>query len=416
MSTDDGPRTRRRARHALVATLAIQAYVALAATATSVLAPAIAPDFGVSPKLVGVFVGLVYVGSMTASLLSGGPIGRFGPIRVSQAAVLTSAAGLALLPAAAAWPALAALVAFAPVVIGLGYGPVTPASSQVLAHTAPPSRMALTFSIKQTGVPAGAALAGAMLPALALAGGWKAALLAVAALGLVVALAAQPVRADLDRGRDAAQPFSLAGVVGPLRQIFADRRLADLVVLSFFYSATQVCLISFVVVYLTEALGQSLVFAGIALSVTTLGGVAGRIVWGEVADRTRAPGGTLVALGVAAGLCSLATAAWPAGAPVWPLLLVLALFGATAIGWNGVMLSEVARLAPPGRAGAVTGASGFITFAGVVCGPPAFALLAGVTGSYRAGFVAVGLVSVATAVALLARSRAARSRAGRLWK
>ncbi|MCL4764114.1 MAG: MFS transporter, partial [Burkholderiales bacterium] len=113
-----------------------------------------------------------------------------------------------------------------------------------------------------------------------------------------------------------------------------------------------------------------------------------------------------------AGLCSLATAAWPAGAPVWPLLLVLALFGATAIGWNGVMLSEVARLAPPGRAGAVTGASGCITFAGVVCGPPAFALLAGVTGSYRAGFVAVGLVSVATAVGLRVRSRAARSRGG----
>ena len=32
-----------------------------------------------------------------------------------------------------------------------------------------------------------------------------------------------------------------------------------------------------------------------------------------------------------------------------PSILALALlFGATAIGWNGVQLSEVARLAPPG--------------------------------------------------------------------
>ena len=75
------------------------------------------------------------------------------------------------------------LLALAPLVIGLGYGPITPASSHVLARTAPPSRMALTFSIKQTGVPAGAALAGALLPALALRIGWRAAFVAVAALG-----------------------------------------------------------------------------------------------------------------------------------------------------------------------------------------------------------------------------------------
>ena len=52
------------------------------------------------------------------------------------------------------------------------------------------------------------------------------------------------------------------------------------------------------------------------------------------------------------------------------MLAARALFGATAIGWNGVQLAEVARLAPPGTAGEVTGATGFVTFAGVVIGPP----------------------------------------------
>ena len=72
-------------------------------------------------------------------------------------------------------------------------------------------------------------------------------------------------------------------------------------------------------------------------------------------------------------------------------------FGATAIGWNGVQLAEVARHAPAGQAGTVTGASGFVTFAGVVIGPPTFALLAAVTGSYRVGFVAFGSLSLAAA-------------------
>ena len=74
-----------------------------------------------------------------------------------------------------------------------------------------------------------------------------------------------------------------------------------------------------------------------------------------------------------------------------------ALFGATSIGWNGVQLAEVARQAPEGQAGAITGASGFITFAGVVLGPPLFALLASLSGSYRVAFIA-SIVSYAAGV------------------
>jgi hypothetical protein len=75
-------------------------------------------------------------------------------------------------------------------------------------------------------------------------------------------------------------------------------------------------------------------------------------------------------------------------------------FGATAIGWNGVQLSEVARIAPPGSAGKVTGATGFVTFAGVVFGPPSFALLSSLTGGYRAGFLAFAALSLAAGLTL----------------
>jgi MFS-type transporter involved in bile tolerance (Atg22 family) len=84
------------------------------------------------------------------------------------------------------------------------------------------------------------------------------------------------------------------------------------------------------------------------------------------------------------------------------MLAVCAVFGGTAIGWNGVQLSQVARHAPPGQAGSVTGAAGFITFTGVVVGPPLFALLAGATGSYRVGFAAFGTLSLACGAWLLA--------------
>ena len=161
--------TVRTARTALVATLAIQIYTSFAATATAVLAPEIAGAFGIDARWIGLFVGIVYAGAMLAGLASGGFIERFGSIRVSQGAVALCAA--ATLAIAATPQRLPEALVLAALVMGLGYGPITPASSQLLQRTAAPSRMALTFSIKQTGVPAGVALSGALLPGLTLAFG-----------------------------------------------------------------------------------------------------------------------------------------------------------------------------------------------------------------------------------------------------
>jgi len=393
----------RRAFVALAATTAIQIYVSLAATSTAVLAPAIAQAFAIAPKWIGVFVGLVYAGAMFSSLACGGFVDRFGAVRISQFGVLLSAAGTLMIALAPSY-ALALLIAAA-LLIGVGYGPITPASSHVLIRTAEPHRLALTFSIKQTGVPAGAALAGAVLPALALVVGWRIALLVAALAGLVVAAVAEKTHAMLDTelqtARHSARTFSLATVLQPLRIVVGSRTLAELAVVSFIYAGTQVCLTSFIVVYLTESLRWSLVGAGFVLTAATVGGVVGRIGWGLVADRVAPPRRVLGVIGVIAAICgvviTLATPAWSTAA----VAMVALIFGATAIGWNGVQLAEVARHAPEGAAGAVTGAAGFITFSGVVAGPPIFALLAASTGSYRVGFGVFAAMSGISGIVLL---------------
>ncbi|HEY3178378.1 MAG TPA: MFS transporter [Casimicrobiaceae bacterium] len=402
---------------ALAATTAIQIYVSLAATATAVLAPEIAQAFAIAPKWIGVFVGLVYAGAMFASLGCAGFIERFGAIRISQFGVLLSALG-ALMIALAPSHALVVLIAAA-LLIGVGYGPITPASSHVLIRTAEPHRLALTFSIKQTGVPAGAALAGAVLPALALFVGWRIALLITAFVGVAVAVIAQPTRAMLDEEVNAphrsGRAFSLATVLDPLRIVLASRTLAELAIVSFIYAGTQVCLTSFIVVYLTESLEWSLVGAGFALTAATVGGVVGRIGWGFVADRVAPPRRVLGVIGIIAATCGVvittATTAWSTAA----VIIVAVIFGATAIGWNGVQLAEVAHHAPKGQAGAVTGASGFITFSGVVAGPPVFALLAASTGSYRVGFGVFAVMSGLSGLALL-MPRLAGTLRPRKWK
>jgi len=397
----------RDAMVALTATLAIQMFTSLAATAPAVLAPALAQDLGITGTWIGVFVGLIYAGAMVSSLASGGFITRYGAIRVSQVCVLLCAIGIALV---ALLPATAvALLAGSALLLGIGYGPITPASSQVLARTTPPARMSLVFSIKQTGVPAGAALAGAVLPAFALVAGWRGALIFVAVLGLVVAAVAQAPRASLDRDRNRVAQFNVAALLAPLHIVARSRPLRELAFIAFAYASVQMCLTSFLVLYLHEVLNWSLIKAGLALTAATLGGVVGRIFWGAVADRGVPPRQVLTIIGLIAGICgsvlALASPAWE----IWLLLSVVALFGATAIGWNGVQLAELAREAPPGTAGAITGAAGFVTFAGVVVGPPLFALLAAIAASYRIGFLVFAVVSLIAAGVLSQRREHVRS-------
>ena len=61
--------------------------------------------------------------------------------------------------------------------------------------------------------------------------------------------------------------------------------------------------------------------------------------------------------------------------------------GATAVGWNGVMLAEAARIAPAGQVGGATAALNFAFAVTMLVAPPAFSGLVGLTGGYAAGFL-----------------------------
>lgn len=384
----------------LAITLAVQSMVSMALLTLPVMAPAVARELGVSTTLTGVYVALTYLAAMLASLASGAAVARLGAIRISQIGLLLCALGLVLCTV----PALPA-VALGALLIGLGYGPVTPASSHLLARTTPLHRMSLVFSVKQTGVPLGGMLAGALVPGSLLLVGWQGALLGVAALSLACAWLAQPLRERLDADRDPRRPLALGQLAQPVRLVLSQRALSLLALCSFFFSAIQVSLTTYLVTYLHEDLGFALVAAGLAMSVSQLAGVAGRIAWGWVADRFLGARRTLILLALLMVLGCLATAALSAAWSTGVLLAALALFGASAIGWNGVYLAEVARQAPAGMASMATGGTLAITFLGVVLGPAAFGALSGAAGSYRAGYAALALPALLCAALLLRQGR-----------
>ena len=385
--------------------LAVQTLVSMCALAVPAMAPAVAIATRLPLSAVGVFSGALYVGAMLAAINVGGPVVRWGSVRVAQLCLLIAACG-ALLVASGAH----ALLLPGAVLIGLGYGSATPASSHLFAYEVPARWRGLVFSIKQTGVPLGGMLAGALLPAADQHIGWRAALalLAMACVGCSAAL--QPVRSRFQRDRDPGQRPRRGGSLHTLRTVWALAPMRELALSTLFFAAMQGCLATYLVAQAHVGAGLDAVEAGLLLAAAQASGVVGRITWGWVSDHWIRPSQMLALLALAMGLCALLagtlTPAWPHAA----LLLLAVLFGASATGWNGVYLAEVARLAPTGMAGVLTGGTLFFTFCGAVAGPSTFAAIASLSGRVGDGYLFMGSV-LATLGLLLMRRHARRTSA-----
>lgn len=373
----------------LTATLTVQSLVAMCLLTLPVVAPVVALSLGISAAYVGLYIALAYGGAMAASLLSGGAVRRFGALRSSQFGLVLCGLGVAL--CAIESPAATALGA---VVVGLGYGPITPASSHLLARSTPAHRMSFVFSIKQTGVPLGGVLAGLIVPSLADLIGWQGAFLVVAAANIACALAIQPLCASLDQDKDPTRRLSFGnGMAAPLRLVFGHRSLAVLAAVSFLFSIAQLSLTTYLVTFLHEDMGQGLVVAGATLAVAQAAGVVGRLLWGYIADRYLGSTAMLAGLAMLIALCALLMPMLPYVDSLGLTLLVLSVFGSSAVGWNGVYLAEVARQAPPGQASMATGGTLSMTFLGVVVGPPLFGVIASAFGNYGLAYAALILPS-----------------------
>ena len=407
MST--APTDRRRYLIALVSLTLVQVMATLAFNQASVLAPAAAPELGVGAADVAYYVSLVYLAAMVSTLGAGAISRRTGPVRFIQLGLAIAAAGSFLFAAGGL-----ALAAVSALVVGLGSGPLTIASSHILARVTPKRLANVTFSLKQSGVPLGFAIGGAVLPTLALDLGWRWAAAAVGLTSLLTALAIQPLRRLYDDERppaDVARRLlpSATEIFEPLRLALRDPILRPMCLIGLLFSATQAIVVNFTVVYAVDGLKMSYVLAGTLLSAATVTGALGRIFWGALADLLRRPSAVLAGIGaivvVAASTMAFTTPDWPASA-VYGVCIIL---GGTAVGWNGVFLAETAARAPAGRVAEFTGATQLFVFGGALLSPLLFRAVLALTQSYAVGYLLLA-VGVAVGSALLARAAHRRGR------
>jgi MFS family permease len=374
-----------------------QTFAAVGKTLPAVVAPLVIADLHADPAWVGVYYGMSAAASLLAQMGCGSFIIRYGALRMSQVALVLLGGGMA----AAAEGGLFGFGASA--IIGGGGGAVsTPTSSQLLGRVSPPRLAPLVFSLKQTAVPAGVLICGFLGPAMAIAFGWRGAMLATAAACVIGAAMLQPLRARFDDDRVPSRRFRLSDFPATIAAVMEARELRALSFACFAFNGIQSVFIAYFVTYLV-ALGYDLAVAGLLFSLVVAVAVPCRVLWGWLGSFHVEPRLILagLALGMAAGVA--ATGLFSTGWTVSAIAAVGAVVSATAVSWHGILLSETARLAPVGRVGAVTG--GVLSFGqvGAFAGPLLFSLLLHLTDGYAAGWAVCAVPAIWVGVSLLRR-------------
>ena len=379
----------------LALTTAVQALATFSVFALPTLATKAAAAFGMAPQSIGLQVSVVYVAASLMSAYGGIVVRRYGACTTSLAALAACAIGLLGLSTGN----LPATVA-ASVMVGVGYGMTNPAAAHLLLKHAPAGRRNLIFAIKQAGVPVGGMLAATLLPRLSESIGWRGAIGASALLLAALSLPLLARRTRWDADADRATELKDGALAG-LRLILANPILRSLAFTGFCFAGFQVCLFAFAVTMLATEFGWSLVDAGLVVAVVQIAGVAGRLCWSLLADKLNRGLAILAGVGVMAACFGLLTAGMT---PSWPpavLIAVLAGFGFSIVGWNGVYLAEAARISGARDVGLATGGILMFNFAGVIVTPALFGEVSKLSGAIATTFGLFAILPLVGALILI---------------
>jgi predicted MFS family arabinose efflux permease len=304
--------------------------------ALGVLATFLLDDLGVNRTEIGLLISATILVAAAISPLAGGLVDSLGGRGGVGVVYVTSAIGfLGVAVSPNFWWMLVPVT-----VAALAQGASNPATNKLIAVHAEAGRRGTLTGIKQSGVQAGTFLGGALVPAGALAFGWRWTLVLVALVplvGLLLSWFALPA----DRPAREERPDTSERVLSP-----AILFLAVYGGLMGFGAAYTFL----VPLFAEEALGLSETLAGFAAGVIGLTALFGRITWAQVAERTDRFGLMLflLAVGSIAATAVLMSATSIGVSLLWVGVI---LTGVSSSSWNSVAMLAVIHHAGDARAG-----------------------------------------------------------------
>ena len=364
------------------------------------LAPFYKDELGLSRAQVGLFFSAFYLAMAGFSFSAGRRADRLGVRKTTFQGhlflgICTIAASLA---PSFAWAFASFFLA------GLGYSFLNPASSKGVMAWFHRDERATAMGTKQTGVPGGGVVTAVLAPQLVLLMGWRGALAGLGVINFLFGFLFSFYWRD-------PPEESAAVVVGDGQT----QESETLNIWSFLpiscgtaiYLVGQMTLITYIPLYLKDAMGFPAYWASQALALTQAGAMVGRVGWGIASDRLF--GGrrkiVLILIGLLSAILIMALGFMRPQSPLYLLLPILFLAGVCLVGYQGVSYALIGELAGKAKTGSALGMMITINAACATLGTPLFGYIVDQTGSYPiawmllAAALGVGVLGLATLLA-----------------
>jgi sugar phosphate permease len=381
-------------------------YMAVYMVRTSVppLSPFIVEELSLSKTEVGLLISAGALGYSVFQLPAGWLIDRVGVKKMLAAGTFAAGVIIINMLLASSLP-----VAFTVLFLGgFGYGCFPAVATKALLQWFPPNERGTAVGIQQTSINAAGIITAMTLPLVASGLSWRYGFVAVGLLSIAASVISlrfykEPPGFNLGTGSEVTH-IRIGWTT--IREVILNRNIQLVSISCIGYMAVDYSLVTYLIIYLKEAVGVAVTLAGFYLALTNIGGLLGKLFFGLMSDRVfkgsrKKP---LLLAGCIMFVVSIIVQAISPGTPSWAIAIIFAVFGFSAIGWGGQNLILVSESVKKDFAGLAMGYSLMILLIGNIIGPPIFGYIVDITGSYSPAWWFLTACSVA-AIAIMSLVR-----------
>jgi MFS family permease len=366
----------------------------------SPLSPALVEGFTLSRLQVALIVPSIYLAGLFFSLPGGRLADRLGVRRSFLGGLALGAIGLIAAASAPSFPLFLASLFLA----GTGWSVINPALGRAIIDLFPSRERGIAMGIKQMGLTLGGVASALVLPVVAAALGWRAAMLTCSAVVALPVVATWRVLVPLARGVPASavagttsssRPHSWTWLTRPgLVAFFASGLVLGMV---------QAAVLSYLPLYAVQALGFDAIGAGRLVACSQAGGAVSRLVLGAASDRWLT-GRRSMWLALTGGVGAIVFAGYASHPVVAPLAAggLAFLSGVGAYGWVGIFFIISAEAGGRRAAGMLSGVAFAAIVIGLLVGPATFGLLLVRWNSYAVAWAVFAALASVVTIATLA--------------
>jgi MFS transporter, ACS family, hexuronate transporter len=258
------------------------------------------------------------------------------------------------------------------------------------------------MGIKQTGITSGSALAGLVLLPLAGIYGWRHVVAIACVLLIIGGIVSYSYYHDSIKKTN-METQNLSSFYRSMLNMMRNKPLMLVSISAMGLSGSQLCLVTYIVIFCYEYLHLSLLLSGVLLVISEVCGSVGRIVWGMISDRLFNGRRVMILMMISgiAGLSSMTLALIPSYTSFWVMIPITMVFGFAISGFNAIWMNVASEVVDPEYSGLSSGFSITLGSIGVITLPPIFGFIVDHFGSFTAGWMMIAGIMILVFTLLL---------------